>query len=167
MLAAIDRVPPNLDAKLVLMGTALAAEDVTALNSAPPSRVVVLGQVGRQRVWEELQRSRVGLVVLHPTPSYREEPTNTKMYEYMLAGVPIVASDFPKWRTFVESIGCGLVADPMDADAIAHAIGWLLENPEAAAEMGIRGRTAVLERLNWYSEGELLVHMYQELIEAN
>jgi hypothetical protein len=70
----------------------------------------------------------------------------------MSAGVPVIASDFPLWRTLVEEAGAGLLVDPLDPRAIGEAIGWLLDHPEAAAAMGERGRAAVGGDLNWDHE---------------
>jgi hypothetical protein len=98
-----------------------------------------------------LGRARVGLVVLHRVPKY-VAAYPTKLFEYMAAGVPVIASNFPLWKAIVDEAGCGLTVDPYDADALAEAMRWLLEHPEEAEAMGERGRVAVRERYGWDGE---------------
>lgn len=125
-------------------------------------RVRHLGVVGRQGVRDCLSTSCAGLVTLHPTLNYLDA-LPIKMFEYMAAGIPVIASNFPLWRSIVETYRCGLCVDPMDASEIARAIDWLIDNPEQASQMGKNGRRAVLELFNWEREQEKLCAYYQRL----
>jgi len=126
-------------------------------------RVRFLGWSSRETVVGELSQASAGLVLLHPTPQY-VIAYPVKMFEYMAAGLPVIASDFPLWREFVEGAGCGLLVDPQDPQAIAGAMQWLLDNPEEAAAMGRRGRAAVEERYNWEAESGKLIPLYRRLL---
>lgn len=126
-------------------------------------RVVFLGWCGRTTVIEELSKASAGLVLLHPTPQYVISYP-VKMFEYMAAGLPVIASDFPLWREIVESSGCGLLVDPLDPQAIASAMQWILDNPEEADAMGRRGRVAVEACYNWEAESHKLVTFYRRLM---
>ena len=58
-----------------------------------------LGHATRAQVAEVYSRVRAGLVVLHPDPNFITGYTRTtKLFEYMAAGLPVIASDFPGWR---------------------------------------------------------------------
>jgi len=54
------------------------------------------------------------MVTLHPTPNHLES-LPIKMFEYMAAGLPVIASDFPVWRDIVDRFQCGLLVDPLGA----------------------------------------------------
>jgi glycosyltransferase involved in cell wall biosynthesis len=110
-----------------------------------------------------LSRARVGLCVLHNLRNYREA-LPTKMYEFMAAGIPIVASNFQLWRGMYEEIGCTLFVDPSNPQQIADAIQWLLEHQAEAEQMGRKGLEAVQSRLNWKVEEDTLLRMYEDLI---
>ncbi len=125
-------------------------------------RVDVAGWLGRSDVAELLGSARIGLVTLLPTASYLTSYP-TKLFEYMAAGLPVVASDFPVWREIVESADCGLLVDPRDPRAIADAIERLLDDPGEAEAMGERGRAAVMERYSWEAEKSVLLELYLHL----
>jgi len=161
MVRAVQALPEGLGAELALGGPFHPAALEEEVRGAP--RVQVLGYLGRKEVASLLGRARVGLVVLHPVRKYVESYP-TKLFEYMAAGVPVVASDFPVWREIVEEAGCGLVVDPHDADALAEAVRWLLEHPAEAEAMGARGREAVRERYSWDGEAERLLAFYRDLV---
>jgi glycosyltransferase involved in cell wall biosynthesis len=120
------------------------------------------GRLSRQEIATALQRARAGLVVLHPRKAYLES-LPVKLFEYMAAGIPVIASDFPLWRQIVAGAGCGLLVDPADPDAIASAIESVLADPDAAEEMGRRGREAVRETYNWDTESKQLLDLYARL----
>jgi glycosyltransferase involved in cell wall biosynthesis len=126
------------------------------------SRVNELGYLDRAGVREVLMRSMAGLVTLHPTVNYREA-LPVKMFEYMAAGIPVIASDIPLWRNIIDSSDCGVCVDPFDPKAIAAAIDNLLCDPERAQRMGENGRRAVLSKYNWSIEEKKLCEFYAEL----
>jgi glycosyltransferase involved in cell wall biosynthesis len=83
------------------------------------------------------------------------------MFEYMAAGLPVIAADFPRFREIVEGSGCGICVAPRDPDAIAGAIEWIFDHPEEAREMGRRGRDLVLEIFNWEGQERSLLQLYR------
>jgi glycosyltransferase involved in cell wall biosynthesis len=105
------------------------------------------------------------LLVWHRLPNYVDAQP-TKLFEYMMAGLPVVSSDFPRWREIIEPANCGLLVDPSSEDEISAAVQWLLEHPEEAREMGERGRREVRDHYSWDAEGKRLVRMYASLLGA-
>jgi glycosyltransferase involved in cell wall biosynthesis len=128
------------------------------------NRVDFLGWADRKQVAELLGNVRAGLVVLHPTERY-PDAYPVKMFEYMAAGLPVIASDFALWRQIVDGAGCGILVHPQDPDAIANAMQWMLDHPDEAEAMGRRGRAAVEENYNWEREAEKLIGLYKELMQ--
>jgi glycosyltransferase involved in cell wall biosynthesis len=110
-------------------------------------------------------RCHAGFVILKNVPgNYNNWPT--KMFEYMALGIPVIASDFPFYRTVVEGSTCGLCVDPDSPEALAEAIEWLMDHPREAEEMGRRGRDAVMRQYNWEHEAAKLLRLYDELLAA-
>lgn len=164
MVAALELLPEELGVRLRLAGK-FAPEDLAREVQSMPGweKVDYLGWQSRSEVAELLGNSRVGLVLFLPEPNHVRSQPN-KLFEYMSAGIPVVASDFSLWREIVEDAACGLLVDPSDPQAIADAICYLFANPKEAETMGRNGRQAVTERYNWSVEAKKLISMYKELL---
>lgn len=123
------------------------------------------GHVSREQVASLLNSARAGLVLFHPEPNHIDAQPN-KLFEYMSAGLPVIASDFPLWRRIIDGAGCGLLVDPLDPAAIAKAMRWILEHPAEAEAMGQRGRKAVEQTYNWGAEAPKLLDLYNKLLKS-
>lgn len=130
------------------------------------SRVTARGVIGRDEVGQVLRSSIAGLVTLHPAENYLDS-LPIKMFEYMSAGIPVIASNFPLWVDIIETSNCGLCVDPTSSIDIARAISYLVENPGEARQMGINGRDAVLARYNWDLEERKLQDLYSKVLDGS
>jgi glycosyltransferase involved in cell wall biosynthesis len=156
--------PDLSDATLLVVGTFANEELASQTRSLEGwKRVHELSWVGREQLPEIIDSARIGLVIFAPILPHLEAMP-TKLFEYMAAGLPVIASDFPMWREIVEGERCGLLVDPTDPVAIADRIAYLFEHPDEARAMGERGRRAVLERFNWEMEVPKLVQMYESIV---
>lgn len=86
-----------------------------------------------------------------------------KIFDYMRAGLPIIAPAFMEVGQLVAEEGCGYAIDTTDAAAIAAKVVHLLDHPAEARAMGERGRRAVAERYNWSVECDKVLRVYQRL----
>lgn len=159
MVDAIART----DAALYLAGRFQPPDLLFELSTRPGwERVRYLGHLSRHALARTLFEVRAGLVVLDPIPNY-VDASPTKMFEYMLAGVPVIASDFRAWREIISRHECGVCVDPTSVEAIAEAIQGLVDDPERAARMGRNGRRAVEQFFKWEDEARILLSLYAEL----
>jgi glycosyltransferase involved in cell wall biosynthesis len=125
--------------------------------------VKFLGQVDRERIKELLSSSISAVVTFLPAANHVESQPN-KMFEYMSAGLPVIASNFPLWKEIIEGNECGICVDPSSPHEISTAIVALAQNPDLAKKFGQNGRKAILEKYNWRAEGKKLLRFYEELL---
>lgn len=163
MIQAMTCIPPTLGAKLVFAGSCDSDLESEMRQMEGWRHVEFPGWLSQEGVARLLSNTRVGLVLLHPIRGFAESYP-IKMFEYMAAGVPVIASDFPLWRKIIEEARCGILVDPLDPNAIASAIQWLFEHPEEAEQMGKKGLEAVCGRYNWSMEGEQLTSLYRTVL---
>ena len=162
---ALELLPVELDCRLRVIGVFRPVKLARrAAEREAWRRIEELGWQPHPTVVRELLSAKIGLVLLHPLPNHTDAIRSNKLFEYMAAGIPVLASDFPRWREIVCGLGCGMVVDPRDPRAIAAAVEHLLRHPDEAEEMGARGRAAVAEQFNWDAERERLLSLYRDLI---
>lgn len=128
-------------------------------------RVTMHGHLDRGGVRRVMARAMAGMVTLHPISNYLEA-LPVKMFEYMAAGIPVIASNFPLWQSIVLGERCGLCVDPLDPQAIADAIDYLVSHPAEAREMGANGRRAILANYNWAAQASRLIDFYGAIAHA-
>jgi glycosyltransferase involved in cell wall biosynthesis len=104
----------------------------------------------------------VGLVLCEPHPNYRES-FPTKFYEYLHYGLPIICSDFPLWRRFIEKHDCGAVVPPGDPEAVLAVLAEWQAHPERYRQCMANARAAA-PQYRWESVEGRLVSVYRDLL---
>lgn len=163
----IDAMGQTTSGARLILGGPFESEATKAEVAAMPgwAKVDDRGILSRLQVRDVMARSLAGIVTFLPLPNHVAAQPN-KMFEYMSAGLPVIASNFPLWREIIEGNDCGLCVDPTDPAAIAAAIDHLAANPQEVARMGANGRNAVVERYNWDVEERKLLDFYNTIAPA-
>ncbi len=133
---------------LVFVGDGAMRPQVERAAAESSGRVLYLGRLPYAEVAGVAAHAVVSLVPML-APEREEKFSPLKLYESMACGVPVVASDTPGISEVVAEHGCGILVAPGDAPAIAAAVAGLANDPEAAVEIGCRGRAAALARYSW------------------
>jgi len=92
-----------------------------------------------------------------------ESGVANKIFQYMLFGKPVVASDCTPQKEIIDRTGCGLIfknGDPVD---LASKLSILIQDREKRLKMGELGKKAVLEEYNTEFQGYSLIKMYADL----
>ena len=164
ILKALEQLP---DCRYTLCGP---CEDsyLARLQALPGwKQTDYLGKIPHQEVAGQLSQCTVGLALLRPgrnTDWNNGTMGNTKIFEEMMAGLPVVCTHFTRWKEFVERWHCGICVDPANVNEIAAAIRYLLDHPEEARKMGENGRRAVKEEFNWGVEEKKLLALYESIL---
>lgn len=125
-----------------------------------------VGKLPHNEVFPFIQCSTIGMAVHEYSPSVGGNLGtlgNTKLFESMEAGIPVICSDFVLWKEIIDKYKCGIYVSPERPREITDAIKHLLDHPEEAKQMGNNGRRAVLEEYNWNTQKAVLIRMYKDL----
>jgi glycosyltransferase involved in cell wall biosynthesis len=161
----IDALAMTQQPSLVLLGQGQLADVLRARAAASgvADRVHILDPVPPGEVVAFAGSADLGVSPIVPSClNYRWSLPN-KLFQYMAAGIPVVASDFPQVREIVAGERAGVVADTSSPPSLASAIEAVLADREKASRMGERGRQAVAERLNWSVAAGRLLEVYARL----
>ncbi len=153
------------DAVLVFQG---AGSEEPAMRSVVESqdladRVILAGWVRPEELHEYACGADVGVVIYENTSLNNYHAAPNKLYAYLMAGLPMVASDFPGLREIVIGEDVGGVFDPSSAESIAAAMRGLLGEPVRLAQMSDRARELAESRYNWGMESQRLLQAYETL----
>jgi glycosyltransferase involved in cell wall biosynthesis len=140
-------------------------EMISFAKSCNLDEVRIWGSKDATEAWRIMARCHIGTAILAPDQNYVESYP-TKLFEYMALGIPVIASNFPLYRTIVEGERCGICVDPLRVDEIAQAILYLLRNPTIATKMGELGKLAAEKKYNWNIEKLKLLEFYKQVLGA-
>ena len=166
-IRAVSRVKEDYpDVTLTLVGNVREDLDEHINGSDHNEFITSTGFLPYREMYEKLNEGTAGLLVFQPTYYNISIGLPNKLFDYMLLGLPVIASDLPEIRNVVGKADCGILVDPVSVDEIADAITYLFEHPEEAQRMGANGRKAVLERYNWSAMEADLLQIYRNLDDA-
>ena len=157
----------EVNAKYLLMGWGESSYLADLKNDFSWKKVIFLGKVPQEEVKEQLKNCTAGLAVLEYSPNTNGKMGtlgNTKLFEYMQAGLPVICTDFILWKDIIDKWNCGLCVSPNNIEELHQAMSYLIDNPSVALEMGYNGRKAIFTEFNWGIEEKKLLSLYKNLI---
>lgn len=123
------------------------------------------GWIGYEQIPGLLKNIDIGLVILKPEPRY-VVALPVKLFEYMSAGLPVIASEFPEISKIVRESNCGALVDPeKDPVHIAEIIQEWWANPEVPRLLGYNGFQAVRQKFNWETISGQFDGFYKALLQ--
>jgi glycosyltransferase involved in cell wall biosynthesis len=158
----------STDAALVLMGTGaesyLEQLHRTIARHQLEKKVLVHPPVPQEEVLEYTASADIGVALYrnHGRNNYYCAPT--KLSEYMMAGLPVIVSDFPGLRKLVAGNEVGLLVDPESPRQIAQAIDQLVSDSELYECMSRQAMWFVEHVYNWQYESRKLLGVYESLL---
>ncbi len=100
-------------------------------------------------------------------PYSASEHTHTtvphKLFQYMLAGKPVVVSDVRPLKRIIEETQAGLVFKADDPTSLAEALIALHKTPGLTERLGANGHRAAVGPYAWRHDARRLVEVYRSL----
>jgi glycosyltransferase involved in cell wall biosynthesis len=157
--------------RLVLLGNVSAAYREGLLNLLPEDRhaaVEFLAPVSAPALPAVIARHDIGLALEPTDPPSRNFTITNKFFQYLNAGLAVVASDTAGQREgFAAAPDIGEIVSLANSAAIASRLDALLGDPLRIAGMKSAARRAVATRLGWEHTAPRLVRFVEEACAAS
>jgi len=122
-------------------------------------RIIWVGQLPHHLISGFLAALDIALLPYPALAGFSFSPL--KLYEYLAAGVPIVASDLGQIRTALEGGRWGALVRPGDPSALARGIRGVLADRIRAGEIAAAGRRVALQEHTWEQRARALVGLLE------
>ena len=132
------------------------------LRKMAADNVVFTGHLATEELFSLTSASDLGLILFEETPNNRLGLPN-KLFEFMMSGLPILASDLPVMAKIVKKEGVGMIVRPGNLKETIAAIEKLAGDDALRREMGKRGRHISKTKYNWEAQSVLLTELYEKI----
>ena len=153
------------DTVLTIVGGLSYEEDIYRLKKLAKEigvkdRVQFKGFVPHRYIKKYLNEADVGVIPLTDNVMSRYFTSPLKMFEYMSAGVPIVASDLPTIREVLIDHKNAVLVKPGDSKDLAQGINELLDNQEVANKLSQKAYEDV-KQYSWDMRAERIIKVLE------
>lgn len=154
---------------LVLMGKdiggAVSQLMSLAATEGVAERIKIVPPASYAELLDWTTSADIGVIIYQPDYSlnFRMCLPN-KFFEYLMAGLPVLASPLDAISEIVKAYGIGQIVTSLTPADIGAAINAMLADPIALATMRRNALDAAQEEFNWEKESQGLIHLYSEVL---
>ncbi|MBD8005400.1 glycosyltransferase [Bacillus norwichensis] len=161
----IKSAPLFKEGTLVLIGDGRLKPDLIQLvqEMSLEEKVKFLPKVPLEELPKYTRNAYLGFQVLNNVCFNHYSASSNKLFEYLMAGVPVVACDFPEIKRIVEGEQVGLCIDSHSETEIARAVNELLENQALYRKLA-NNCIGARQKYNWEQEQRNFLSVYDYLI---
>ncbi len=131
--------------------------------SKQADRIHFLDKVPFQELPSYTREAYLGFQVLQNICFNHYSASSNKLFEYMMAHVPVISCDFPEIKKVVEETNTGLVVDSHNASEIANAVNQLVKDTSLRNQLSENTKQAK-EIYNWNNEKSKLLEVYNQFV---
>lgn len=150
--------------RLLILGTGSYIEELkkTALKYGVEEQVSFVGWKNFEEMQSYLGKSDICLIP-HIKSDHTDSTVPHKIFQYMYAGKPIIASNCLPIERILKDTESGLVYPYNDPLKFANSVRQIVEGKRYTKNMQQNGIRAVKEKYNWHIDGNILQDIYHNL----
>jgi glycosyltransferase involved in cell wall biosynthesis len=141
--------------------------DAMIRSAGVSDKVIVLPSVPSDKLSEIRNSADIGLQLQHNVGANSYYCAPIKLFQYLMAGLPVVACDFPGMKEIALGEGVGFCVSPTDPHAIADAINRLCRDDALYNRMRQNALRVAKEKYNWQIESRKLLAFFDRLTLEN
>jgi len=126
------------------------------------NKVLFIAKQNPQRLRSYTFYAELGLSMDKDTNlNYRYSLPN-KIFDYMQAGIPILASDLPEIKKVIDEFGIGVICKNHETKEIANCINSMINRDMKSKLAENLAKTAQI--INWENQEEVLISVYKQFL---
>jgi glycosyltransferase involved in cell wall biosynthesis len=160
----IDSLPQVPEAQLVLIGGGELEEKLRRRieKCQLKDRVIFAGYIATDQLISATACADLGIALFEPTSINYAYALPNKFFEYIMAGIPVLASNIDTFQTYIDEYKVGLTVDPFNVGEIANTINLMISNVERLNEWR-KNTKEVSKKLNWEMESKKMNRIYEDI----
>jgi glycosyltransferase involved in cell wall biosynthesis len=136
---------------------ALAAQEGVA------DRIEWTGYLPQEEIPRRLRGGDIGVVSTRASNGQDVAASPLKLFEYMSAGLPVVASDLASIRDVIRTGENGMLFREGDPAALAAAVQQLVDDPARRDALAVRAREEAVARYSWQARAKHILQFIRSL----
>jgi len=123
-----------------------------------------ISAISYKKMFNLLKKCHVGLICFKPTLNHINALSgrNNKIYEYMMAGLAVIGSNFESWNNFILGNKIGITVDPNNVSEMSRAMNFFIDNPKKLKIMEENAKKISI-KYSWKLESHKLIDLYKDL----
>ena len=162
LIKAVRLMPPKSRARAVFRGSGAGLRECRAIatHEGCGTRVVFVPPVPMTMLVKAASSSHVGVVLTRDSCINNRLTVSNKLYEYAMAGLPVIMSDVPEHRRLNDEFDFGIIVKDFRPEPLAEIIG-LLEDDQARYARLCEGSLRMSKACHWEREFETQMAAYR------
>jgi glycosyltransferase involved in cell wall biosynthesis len=158
----VETIGERNDCELLIAGK--ETEYFKSLDIVSKSNVTYLGHLDKARLSEYYKESHIGLALSSSVQLQNEGSIgNTKVFEYMSFGLPVIVNNNQTWLDIIERHHLGIVLSTNNKSELNQAINNIISEPNEWIKMRDKSFELSLSSYNWTSEYSKLEQVYKQI----
>lgn len=125
--------------------------------------VIMAGNVTPLEVGRYMAKAQIGINLVLPVDRTHILAQPRKLYEYLLAGLPVIGANVPTIKRVLEESQCGIAVDPTSPKEIANALVTLARDKAMRERMSCHARMAAETKYNWATQELIFLGIFERL----
>lgn len=151
---------PNLKFWIIGEGSYRKELEMLVEKLSLKENVLFLGYQPFRKVMDMLSASDFA-VIPHLKTEHTDSTIPHKLFQYMYAEKPVIASNCLPIKRILEETGSGIVYPSSDVDYLSNLLNRL--ETLNYKEMTLKGKNAVVKKYNWKTDSDVLLNLYINL----
>ena len=152
---------------LYLIGDSNNSEEFIRLkqkvkNLSLKDRIIFTGRIHRNEIPNYLCNASV-LVLARPSSLQSHGGFPTKLGEYLATGNPVIVTKVGEIPQYLTDGKDAFLVEPDDVVKFANKMEYVVENPDLARRVGLKGKEVVLEKFNYKKQAQKIIDLIEKV----